>query len=200
MAIDYTSTANVKAYGGSTVPGADSIIGSAVTAVSRAIDRMCFQAFSQESYTRQRLRGAVTVDGVLICTPPVPTITALTAARWKPQAATEWQDLDVTTTDYVEWDDSDSGAIVRFPGANLVAYRGTPITVQLTYTGGWADLNAVPADLEWAARRWAWLEVKRRDAPIEKTAVPELGVLIVPSDLPPDVVSKLQPFRRTVLL
>ena len=200
MTFDYCTAAEAFAYGGSAGTATDpvneaAVMAQVVTAVSRQIDGWCEQAFSQASYTSQVLRGVVDVDGVLTCYPPVPVMDAPSAAVYRYGAFASWLPLTVTDADVEE---APYGCTVRFLGASALALRGIRISIQLTYQGGYADAAALPSDLAWVARALSWLTFQRRSAPMDATAMPELGIVINPGVWPADIRQTLGHYKKVV--
>jgi hypothetical protein len=193
--IDYTSAANVKAYGDIINPTAeqDALLTSLVSAMSRQLDTYTNQTLSTNAYTGVVLRAQVDRDGLLLCWPTSPTLTTLTSAEYRLGASQTWTTL---STSAIDLDELRSGCILRFLGVNLVALRGQRLQVRLTYTGGWANLAAVPADFEYLARRLVWWAYKKATAPIDKTADPLTGQIIIPSAWPRDIKDALTPYKR----
>lgn len=198
MAFDYCTASEAFAYGGSAGNGTDpineaAVMAEVVTAASRAIDRYCHQSFSTETYTDQRLRARIDQDGVLTCYPPVPTLTTPTAAAYRVGNALTWTALDLSSIDI---ETHPHGSVVRFLTPNLVAYRTQRSYVQLSYTGGYANRAALPDDLAWAARAVAWYEYQRRSAPLDQTAMPSMGIVVIPGDWPRHITSKLTDYVK----
>lgn len=198
-ALDYCTAAEAFAYGNSagnaTTPVNEAtVMADLVTGVSRAIDRRCQQAFSQDTYTAQVLRGVVDKDGTLSCNPPVPTLATPTAAAYRVGNDLTWTSLDLAGADVLP---ANHGATLRFLGQNLLAARFGRIQVRIDYVGGWTQAQ-IPDDLAWAARAASWYEYKRRTASMDQSAIPELGIVTVPGDWPPFILRKLTPFTRVV--
>lgn len=70
--------------------------------------------------------------------------------------------------------------------------------MRLTYTGGWADASALPSDFTWYAQALAWLSYQRRSAPMDSTAMPELGIVINPGVWPADIRQGLGRYKKVV--
>lgn len=194
---DYTTAANVFAYGqpnGSPSAAETPLMASLVTSISRTLDNFCNQTFYQVVQSQQVNRAQVDVDGILLAWPACPVVSSLTAADVKAASATSWNSIALTTG-YSELYATPSGAQIRFLG-NYLAYRGSRPQVRLSYTGGWANLAAVPADFEWATRILCWWEYKKREAPISTMGNPSLGVVIVPADWPSHIKDKFRPYIR----
>jgi hypothetical protein len=198
MAIDYTTSANVLAYGKSQggSAGEPALLVDLVTAVSRKVDEYCHQNFSAGAVTDERVYALIDAAGVLLAYPPVPTVSTISAATLRVGNTT-------TTTDLVaaDWDieNRHDGAILRLFGRDYRAQRSSrPPALVLSYTGGWTDLDDVPADFEWLVRRACWWEYKKREAPMEKTAIPEMGMVIVPQSWPIDLIQGFGPYMRTL--
>lgn len=200
MAFDYCTAAEAFAYGNSDGSAVDpvnesAVMASVVTAVSRAIDGYCVQAFSRETYTDRLLRGVVDRDGVLSVSAGAPVVPTLSAASYRVGAALAWESLTVSDAEILE---AESGATIRFLGTDLSLMRFRRVTVKATYTAGYADLAAVPRDLRWAAQALAWLAYQRRSAPMNSTAMPELGIVINPGAWPPDIKQILNRYLKVV--
>ena len=200
MAFDYTTSANVFSFGGSAGTATDpvneaTVMASLVTAMSRAIDTYCSQAFSLTTYTLESYRALVDQEGVLTCYPPVPTMTTPTAADWRPGRSSSWTALDTSRLDV---ETNPFGCVVRTLDSSYLSWRGARVQLRLSYSGGWANLAAVPADFEWAMRALCWWAYQKRSAPQDTTAIPDLGVLIVPGTWPPYIRELFKDYVRQV--
>jgi hypothetical protein len=200
VAFDYCSPQDAFDYGNSAGTATDpvneyAVMVRLVTAISRAIDNYCQQAFSAETYTADVLRGVVDRDGVLTCYPAVPVMSAPTVAEYRYGAAAGWLPLAAANADVVE---AKSGAVVRFLGSDLSSIRAQRIQVRMSYTGGYASQAVLPSDLAWYASALAWLTYQRRSAPMDVTAVPEMGIVIRPGAWPVDIKQGLQEYVKVV--
>jgi hypothetical protein len=200
VAFDYTSAANVFAYGNSAGTATDpvneaTVMGSLITGMSRAIDQYCNQAFSAATYTQEQQRALIDADGVLTCWPAVPTMAAPSAADWRQAKNSSWTSLDVASLDVEQ---NTFGCVVRVLDKTYLSYRGQRLQMRLTYTGGYANLAALPADFEWAMRALCWWAYQKRSAPQDKTAIPDLGVLIIPGNWPPHIKGMFKSYVRQV--
>jgi hypothetical protein len=200
MAFDYCTAAEAFAYGGSAGTATDpvneaAVMATVVTAVSRMIDQYCSQVFSIETYTDQVLRGVVDTDGVLTCYPAVPTMQQPTAAAYRIPASSIWHVLTPSNADV---EDAPSGCTVRLFDTDLSAVRFSRLRVRLTYQGGYANAAALPHELAWCARALSWLTFQRRSAPMDATAMPELGVVINPGVWPADIRQTLNRYVKVV--
>jgi len=199
VAFDYTLPASVFAFGSSAGTSVDpvneaTVMASLITGMSRAIDTYCNQAFSTATYTLQSLRTLVDQEGVLACYPPVPSIGSITAADYGGSGGV----FTALTTAALDIEDNSFGCVVRTLGSGYGAQRGRRLTMRLSYTGGWANLAAVPADFEWSMRALCWWAYQKRSAPGDTTAIPELGVLIVPGTWPPYIRDMFKSYVRWV--
>jgi hypothetical protein len=197
---DYTSSAACFAFGNSAGSAVDpvsetAVMGALVSGMSRAIDSYCNQAFSLATYTLESYRALIDQDGSLTCYPPVPTMAAPTAADWRLGSASNWAALAIANLDV---EVNSFGCVVRAINGAFGFYRGARLQMRLSYTGGWANLAAVPVDFEWAMRALCWWAYQKRSAPGETTAIPELGVLIVPGNWPNYIREMFRPYVRQV--
>lgn len=195
---DYTTPALVFAFGNSAGTATDpvneaTVMASLVTGMSRAIDSYCGQAFSQATYAAQVLRAQVDQEGVLTCYPAVPEISAISSADYG--GGGQYTTLQTSALDIEQ---NSFGCVVRTFGGVYGAQRGRRVVIRLSYTGGWANLAAAPADFEWAMRSLCWWAYQKRSAPSDKTAIPDLGVLIIPGSWPPHIKQMFKPYVRWV--
>jgi hypothetical protein len=197
MMASYTDLARVKAYGDVSTTGDDSLIeDTLIPGYSEQVATFCRQRFELLSYSAQHLRGYVDPDGLLMCYPAVPTMTAPTSAAFRYGSQTAW----TTITAEVDLETAEHGCTLRWLG-DYEIYRGQNIRIQLDYTGGYADVDSMPAGFVTAVTRLVWWAAKLREAPIETTAVPGLGqITIPPGKWPADILAALRPFRRWVML
>lgn len=165
-----------------------------VPAMSRAIDTYCNQVFYQQSYTQQVLRALVDSEGVLTAYPPVPTMSAPTAAQARLGATLTWIDL---TASQLDVEDNSFGCVVRYLNTTYLAYRGLRLQMRLTYSGGYANLAALPLDFEWAMRALCWWAYQKRVAPTDPTLT-DFGQLIVPGKWPPHIKELFRNYVRQV--
>lgn len=190
----YTTVALVVAYGGVESVADDALLTSLIEAYSRQIDRYCGVEFGPATYANQERPGHVDRDGVLFCYAPAPTMTTPTAFEWRYGRFSQYMAVSPSSLDVEE---RRNGCVVRVLDGDYGAYRGQRIKVRMSYSGGWADQAAVPADFEMAARRLVWWAYKLREAPIGVTAMPSLGQLsIPPSGWPRDVRDALADYVR----
>lgn len=192
--MDYTTVALVKLYGNVTQAGDDALLANLVAAYSAQVDKFCNQFFSQAIHTNQIRPGQIDRDGVLFCIAPVPTMSMPVAFAWRYGRVSTYVDISLSLLDIEERRD---GCVVHVLNSDYRDYRGQRLQARLSYTGGWANLEAVPADFELAVRRLVWWAYKLREAPMQTTAMPALGqVVIAPSGWPKDVREALRPYVR----
>lgn len=201
-AFDYTTPTLVFNYLSSAGTATDPVNEAAemariVTSLSRSIDQYCNQVFYQQAYTAQVLRALIDSDGVLECWPKVPTMAAPTVADWRLARSLTWESVSVANLD-VEL--NPFGCVVRVLNTNYLQWRGARAQMRLSYTGGWADLNAVPLDFQLAMDALCAWAYQRRTASSDKTAIPELGVLIIPGSWPPHIKQAFRPYVRQVVM
>lgn len=202
MAFDYTTSANVFAYLNSAGTATDPInegaeMGRLVTGMSRAVDQWCNQAFSLATYASEVLRAVVDVEGVLTSYPAVPTMSAPTAAAYRLARSSSWVDLDTSLLD-VEL--NTFGCVVRTLNQNYSTWRGARLQMRLSFTGGYADLAAMPADFTWAMDALCGWAYQKRSAPIDATAAPAFGQLFIPSNWPGHIKQMLRNYVRQVMM
>jgi hypothetical protein len=194
MPIDYTTATDVFDYGNVRNPTATdtAVMEQIVTAVSRKADKACVQQFSLTTYTNTIYTPRIDVNGTLLLYLPAPTITALTSVTLRAGNVPLTQPINYLGTG-VQYDivNQSFGSKVIIYGFSLTPYRQSTMRAYVSWSGGWANLAAVPYDFEFAIRRWTWFAYKQREAPFDRTAVPEMGIITIPSAIPPDVMDVL---------
>ncbi|HEV8692569.1 MAG TPA: hypothetical protein VGQ93_00050 [Lysobacter sp.] len=199
---DYTTSSNVFSFGNSAGTNTDpvnegTVMTGLVTAMSRAIDTYCNQVFYEQDYSNQVLRAQVDEEGVLTCYPRVPTMSAPNAAAWRQARSSTWIDLTASALDV---EDNTFGCVVRVLNSTYLAYRGARLQMRLTYSGGYASLQDMPSDFEWAMRGLCWWAYQKRSAPQDRTAIPDLGVLIIPGNWPPYIKAMFRSYVRQIVM
>lgn len=194
--MDYTSVDLVKLYGNVTQASDDTLLAGLVSAYSAQVDEFCHQVFGQATYTNRVVTAVIDADGVLTCYPPVPTMSSPTAFAYRYGRAATWLDISLSLLDV---EPRDSGCVVRVLERDFRAFRGQRVQTRLSFTGGYADVNALPKDFELAVRRLIWWGYKLREAPLGKTALPALGEIVIPpSGWPRDIKEALRPYVRYI--
>jgi hypothetical protein len=199
--MDLTSLVNIKAYGDVLKTSDDAVITGLIPALSKAVENYCDQSFGAATLTQlgtgQSFNAVIDRDGLLTFYPPYNPVNAVTALQYRTRGLAGWQALDPTQLDI---ENLDCGPVVRLYGYTSLFQRiramGGRVQVQANFMAGYADLDALPADLEFAVRRLVWWAYKKRSAAEEKTAIPEMGVLVIPNAWPPDVAKLLVPYMR----
>jgi hypothetical protein len=203
VTIDYTTSSNVIAYGAangglagvSISPMEAAMIDTIVTAASRAIDVHCQQVFAQATYTDQRMRAQVTPEHMLQCWPSVPTMTTPTSASYRQLPNANWTTID---TSLIEVTESKSGCLLQVVADLGINRQWGELQIKASYTGGWT-YSQLPSDFQYAVTSLCWWMYQKRSAPTEKSAIPEMGLLIIPGNWPNWVRDLLQPFVRVIV-
>lgn len=199
-AFAYTTPELIKTYLDTSGSADDALLATCAEAVSRAIDSYCLQTFSAQTLTDAVLRGQIDRDGLLRCWPDAPTMSAPSAAAYRIGASVSWQSLS-TDPSYWDIEQRPSGATVRVLGVSLGQWRGQRVQLKLSYTSGYADRTALPADLAWYATLAAASEYKKREAAGgDQVAIPSLGTVTTPRDWPPHVTRGLAAYVRELPL
>jgi hypothetical protein len=195
--MDYTSPENLKGYIDIQSVNDDELLTALITAYSAQVDSHCQQVFGEATYTNQRLPALVDPDGSLFCRPAVPSISTITAAAWRVRTSATWNVLDTADLDTCE---AKSGCTVTVLETGYSSYTTKRLEIRLSYTGGWTNLAAVPKDFEIAVRRLVYWAYKLREVPIAKTAMPDMGQIVIPpSGWPKDIRAALAPYVRRSL-
>lgn len=190
--MDYTTTADVFAYGDVEAPSANqtAVMNKFVTAVSRRIDKICQMRFGLESYANRLVPTRVTPDGVLTLYVNASTMTLPTAVGLRVGNLAQLLPVSMQNAVVEEYP---FGCKVLFYGQDYGLERlANSIKAYATYSGGWATLADVPYDFELAAKKLTWFCYEQRAAPMNSTAVPELGIITLPASIQPDILDVLK--------
>lgn len=194
MPIDYTTATDVFDYGNVRNPTTTdtAVMEKIITAVSRKADKVCVQKFSLTSYTNVIYTPRIDVNGTLILYLPAPTVTSLTSITLRAGNVPLTQPINYIATG-VQYDivENAFGSKVLVYGYALTAYRNVTMRAYVTWSGGWAIRAEIPYDFQFAIQRWCWFAYKQREAPFDRTAVPEMGIITIPGSIPPDVMDVL---------
>lgn len=186
--MDYTTTADIFAYGDVAVPSANqtAVMNEIVTAVSRRIDKICSMNFSYATYTNHKTSIRIGVDGLLVLYINSPTITTLSSAKIRMGNTSVLTPLDLTNAGIEEY--GFGTKVLLFGDSYYPIREKNTLKAYANYSGGWATLASVPYDFQLAAQRFAWYIYQQRATPMNSTAVPELGIITLPAAIPPDVM------------
>jgi hypothetical protein len=190
--MDYTTTADVFIYGDVQAPSVNqtAVMNSFVTAVSRKVDKICTMNFSSATFTNKLTPVRVTNDGVLTLYANSPTMSSVTSINLR--AGNNTTLLPVNIAD-MEINAYDYGTKISIYGMDYYSFRELrTLRAYMSYTGGWTALNQVPYDFQFAVKRFTWFMYQQRAAPMQTTAVPELGMITLPAAVPPDVMDVLK--------
>lgn len=198
--IPYTTLNLIKQYGDAIATKDDALITGLITVFSTAIERNISQRFSANTVihygTNNYYSAVIDRDGMLTFYPDINPINTVTALQYRIRGtgfgANNWAYIDPTQLDI---NNQDSGPVVRCGYPDFSSFRNLNVQVQVNLAGGYTDASTLPPDLEFACRRLVWWAYKQKSAPMDRTAIPELGQIIIPGSWPSDVKTLLDPFR-----
>ena len=176
-----------------------SLVDALITAASRWVDRECtgsadpdaIDYFLSETKTDQQLQGRVDRNGMILCYPRKPIVTAVSAMSYKARIQDPWTAVDTAEINLA------GGRVEAYPTG--ITFNLARAFVKMTYTGGLAASTAgLPADLIelttiLAIRLYREAETGLTDA----IGVAELGTLVYTQAIPVRVKAMMQPFKRT---
>lgn len=196
--IDYTDAESVFAYGRVLNPTAneEAVVNTLITAASRYVDNQCSQNFSFTSYTNKMYTPRIDVEGTLILYLPCPVVTSLTSITIRAGNVPLTQPINFLGTgaqyDIIE---NEFGSKVLVYGFSMVPYRNTILRAYVTWSGGWTALNQIPSDFSKMMTQLVWYNFKQREAPFDRTAIPEMGIITLPGSVPPNVLDTMKKFK-----
>ena len=204
----YTSLASLKLYGGATEDGLDSVLSNEIAWAEDEFEHHVGCEFWQQTVTLEQCpRPFIDGTGWLWLTAlraaPVNTVTAI-QVRDISYGVTAWTPLVYTADNILLPMASPDGATpnswtVRvYPTSPILGPRSTgQMLARWSYTAGYPG-NAIPTGLEALINRLAWWHFKVREAPFGRISVGEMGIVIQPQGVPPDLVSSMDHWRRVV--
>lgn len=190
--MDYTTLTQLKTWSDIASGKSDSLLEGLITACSRAVDQHCRQRFGRRTAVGERCVGAVDPYGKLTIWPEAPSVVSLSAVSLRHP---RWSGTTAVTPGDLWWEDQECGAVIRSDRASWGSYRDGRLHVTLSGELGWQE-SEIPADFELQVRKLVFWAAKRRETSAEKTAIPELGVVIIPQAWPPDIKNGLKPYVR----
>lgn len=197
--MDYTTLAKVKAEMHATLTTDDTVLGTLITAASRAIDRKVTQTadpngldyFSLAAIS-ETLRGQADSDGTVWVYAHKPRVTAVSAFRYRERPIDEWVTVDAARIDFHGLE------ILAYPVNTNITHKR--VTVEATYTGGLAAAVAdLPADLVEVATLLTIRFYKEAESGLgDAIGVAEMATMIYTKAWPVRALDMLNPFMRRV--
>ena len=173
----------------------DTAIIDAINSVKNNIDNICRWSFNNETRVAEERSGNdVKVDNngdlnIRVDKCPVTNVASV-EYRFRPSQA--WTAIPASQIEYYPTPSNtpralaDSNLIKCY--SSFLSARGERTRVRLTYSGGFAT---VPPSLGRLATRMSYWRYKQGGTSFEKTAIIGSGQVIIPSNIPGDVMSEL---------
>ena len=193
----YTSAAAVKLYLGSTATADDTLLLDLITRAQAEIDRYTGRTFEHSSVgvTRTFSVGEDTYGRVLMLDEDLSKIDEIVTDADGSGATT------VASTEYI----TQPRNITPYHSIKLLSSSTKSWTWTsnrengVTVTGKWSYSTSAPDDIVDACVRLAAYKYRQKDAQtFDVTAMPDAGVIVVPTGMPADVKILLSPYRRVV--
>lgn len=190
--MNYTTLPNLKQWSDLGAVRDDGLIEGLITACSRMVDQHCQQGFGRRTLDSEACAGAVDAYGRLSVWVPAPSVVEVTGLTFRSPARP-----GVVTVPAADlwWDDQPCGVVLRTDSLSWGHYRGGRLSCRLSGVVGWLE-SEIPADFELQVRKLVFWAYKRRETAAEKTAIPDLGVVIIPQAWPPDIKDGLKDYVR----
>jgi hypothetical protein len=196
--MDYTTLAYCKSILDNTETTDDTLLGKAITAASRFIDRRCTGVerpevadyFALADVANEEIKGQVDVKGRITCWPRKPALNSVSALAYRRSPLQEWTSVDATLLE------ADGGQAIAWAS---LRERGS-LRVKLSYNGGLAGtVDDLPADFVEIATILA-VRFYREDKSSLSDAIgiADTGMMQYTKALPPRVVEMMKPWRRVV--
>jgi hypothetical protein len=190
---DYCTLSDVKTYIGTAQTTDDTLISNLIPRASARIDAFCQRTFIARTETRYFDATADVQDRTLLVDDDLLAVTTLTNGDGTVLTASDYILLPSNATPKY-------GIMLKSSSGHSWTYTTDPENA-ISIAGSWGYKTGTvpPDDIKHAATRLTDWFYKQRSAPFETTGLPELGQIVVPSDMPPDISALLDPYRRLTL-
>jgi len=188
---DYCTTADVKAYIGTSKATDDALMASLIPRASARIDRYCDRTFIRRSAETRKFDAVEDVEGrVLYLDDDLLSVTSITNGDGATVSASEYVLLPTNS--------SPKYAIKLKASSSTSWTWNTDPEEAISVSGTWGYYNGTvpPDDIKHAAIRLTAWYYHQRSAPFETQGLPELGVVTIPQDMPQDIKATLAPYIR----
>ena len=190
----YTTITAVKQWSDIFSAADDEMIGGVIDGYSRLMDEYCRQVLGRRVVTDlyEGVYGVVEASGRLIISVPAPDVAALTAVTIEAPGRTP---VTLTASD-LRIRKAKSGTRLVSTGTHYGHVRGRTALHLDVLISGTLGYEVIPDDLELMARQLVHWGYSRRQTPAEKTAIPEMGIVVIPTNWPPHVKAGLSAYVR----
>lgn len=189
----YCTVSQVKTYLNITGNSDDALLGDLVAAAQRAIDDYCHRTFEAAADTTRYIDAvgdhvrarSLFFDHI----GDLASITTITNGDGVEVASDEYVTMPRHETPYY-------GVKIKLSPGKVWTYTDD-YEDAITITGRWAYSTAAPTAIQQACIRLTSYLYRQKDAQVfETTAIPEAGVITVPTGIPVDVRQLLAPYMR----
>ena len=204
--MDYTTLARFKSELHATQAADDALIGTLITAASRAIDRKVTGAvepatanyFELETIVGETIRGMFGTNQQIVVYPRKPFIASVSQMQYRASPMDPWSTIDLQV---VVWDGPRVEAWME--SQRLVTTRANlaipgKVFVLLNYSGGFAtDPTTLPEDIQEVATMLAIRYYREAESGLQDSiGVAELTQLVFTKAWPTRALDLLRPYMR----
>lgn len=190
----YTTLAKLRTYLGVTEVGDDTLLTDCITRATAVFDAQFPFSFEAETETRYFIDDDIDNDGVLWLDKPLLTVTTLTngdASATVIAAADYWlQPRNESPYWYIKLKDGGDTTYFEFTTDGEISIAGT-----------WGYMTSASGIVEQCVTRLAAYFYRQKDSQtFDVTAVPELGIMTIPSGIPNDVKIMIESLQAQYVL
>lgn len=184
----YCTVEQVRAYIGTSKTVDDVLLQNFIERATARINSHCQRTFERREETRY-YDAVQDVDGrLLILDDDLLSVTSVVNGDGTTVPASAYILLPANSSP--KW-------AIKLKSSSAVSWTYVDDPEQaITVTGTWGYSAVAPDDIVHAAIRLTAWYYHQADAPFETQGLPELGVVTVPSDMPPDIKALLAPYQR----
>jgi len=187
----YCTTAQVKTYLNITVSTDDTLLTDLIARAQQTIDTCCLRTFEAAADSARAFDAVRDVRGrTLYLDADLCAITSITNGDGTALAVTDYVTEPRNRTPY--------HAITLRSDSDEEWVYDSQHESAITVTGRWAYSVSAPNDIVWACIRLvAWLYQQRdTGADVDRVMLSNDGLLLLPQQMPRDVLALLTPYRR----
>lgn len=187
----YTTVASVKAYGGISGAGDDTLLDALVDRAQAIVDAYTKRTFEASAdSTRYFTVGLDTEGPFLWLDEDLASITTVTNGDSNEVTSSQYTTKPKNRTPYY--------GIKILPSAGKVWTFTTDAEDAISVAGKWAYSATAPADIVQATVRLTTFLYRQKDTSqdLDRPLMTDAGVMIMPSQIPNDVKAMLNPYRR----
>ncbi|GIV82069.1 MAG: hypothetical protein KatS3mg051_1423 [Anaerolineae bacterium] len=184
----YCTLEEVRQYIGTDETADDALLSALIDRATTRIDAYCQRTFTAREETRYFDAVRDVLDRLLILDDDLLSVTEITNGDGTTVPASAYVLLEANRSP--KW-------AIQLKASSGLSWTYTDDPEQaIAVEGTWGYSTSPPDDIVHAAVRLVAWYYHQAEAPFEVQGMPQLGIVTVPSDMPPDIKALLGPYQR----